>query len=190
MGFKEENSQDLIHQKAQRFIEFKSASTPMESQKPLLKDEDGKEVDVHMYSQSKGFSSSCYEKDFRKPKRKDTWVPQPSGPTKSVADEAVHKELGDSLVRAATTASSLEADQDSGGGPRCQEAIGDTTAQIRLELNELMDLSTKLQTRVLELEKTKTTQQNEIDSWKRRVKKLEKRNSTGTKTGIGHSKIM
>ncbi|GKE32421.1 hypothetical protein Tco_1451743 [Tanacetum coccineum] len=32
-------------------------------------------------------------------------VPQPSSPTKHVADEAVNKELGDSLVRAATTAS-------------------------------------------------------------------------------------
>nr|GEU52723.1 hypothetical protein [Tanacetum cinerariifolium] len=32
-----------------RFIEVKNASTPMETQKPLLKDEDGKEVDVHMY---------------------------------------------------------------------------------------------------------------------------------------------
>ncbi|GJX69675.1 hypothetical protein Tco_0305402 [Tanacetum coccineum] len=31
------------------FIEVKTASTPMETQKPLLKDEDGKEVDVHMY---------------------------------------------------------------------------------------------------------------------------------------------
>ncbi|GKA12171.1 uncharacterized mitochondrial protein-like protein [Tanacetum coccineum] len=32
-----------------RFIEVKTASTPMETQKPLLKDEDGEEVDVHMY---------------------------------------------------------------------------------------------------------------------------------------------
>ncbi|GJT22649.1 hypothetical protein Tco_0892586 [Tanacetum coccineum] len=32
----------------------------------------------------------------------------------NVVDEAVHKELGDSLVRAATTASNLEAEQDSG----------------------------------------------------------------------------
>ncbi|GJU06577.1 retrovirus-related pol polyprotein from transposon TNT 1-94 [Tanacetum coccineum] len=31
------------------FMEVKTASTPMETQKPLLKDEDGKEVDVHMY---------------------------------------------------------------------------------------------------------------------------------------------
>ncbi|GJW57278.1 hypothetical protein Tco_0104009 [Tanacetum coccineum] len=86
----------------------------------------------------------------RKPKRKDTQVPQPSGPTNIVADEVVHKELGDSLVRAATTASSLEAEQDSsnitktrskatpnevgsqgttlGGGPKCQETMKDNIA--------------------------------------------------------------
>ncbi|GJX73485.1 hypothetical protein Tco_0312080 [Tanacetum coccineum] len=46
----------------------------------------------------------------RKPKRKDTQIPQPSDPSENVADEVVHKELGDSLVRAATTASSLEAE--------------------------------------------------------------------------------
>ncbi|GJT10753.1 putative ribonuclease H-like domain-containing protein [Tanacetum coccineum] len=37
-----------------------------------------------------------------------------------VADKAVHKELGDSLVRAATTASSLEAEQDSGNITKTQ----------------------------------------------------------------------
>nr|GFA64131.1 hypothetical protein [Tanacetum cinerariifolium] len=31
------------------FIEVKTASTPIETQKPLLKDKDGEEVDVHMY---------------------------------------------------------------------------------------------------------------------------------------------
>ncbi|GJY25457.1 ribonuclease H-like domain, reverse transcriptase, RNA-dependent DNA polymerase [Tanacetum coccineum] len=31
------------------FTEVKTASTPIETQKPLLKDEDGEEVDVHMY---------------------------------------------------------------------------------------------------------------------------------------------
>ncbi|GKG28909.1 hypothetical protein Tco_0416274, partial [Tanacetum coccineum] len=91
----------------------------------------------------------------RKPIRKDTQVPQPSGPIDIVADEADHKELGDSLVRAATTASSLEAEQDSGnidntqskatpnepsslgtssgGGPRRQETMGDTIARTRFE---------------------------------------------------------
>ncbi|GJS63969.1 hypothetical protein Tco_0678533 [Tanacetum coccineum] len=114
--------------------------------------------------------------------------------------EAVHKELGDSLVRAATTTSRLEAEQDSGGGPRCQETMRDTTTRTRfksvskhsndsllargntlqsdedrLKLNELMTLCTTLQNRVLDLEKIKTTQHNEIASLKRRVKKLEKK---------------
>ncbi|GKD82349.1 hypothetical protein Tco_1349188 [Tanacetum coccineum] len=46
----------------------------------------------------------------RKPKRKDTQVPQPSDPSENIVDEVVYKELGDSLVRAATTAFSLEAE--------------------------------------------------------------------------------
>ncbi|GJY19647.1 hypothetical protein Tco_0391138 [Tanacetum coccineum] len=86
-----------------------------------------------------------------------------SDPSDNVADEVVHKELGDSLVRDATTTySSLGT--TSGGGSRCQETIGDTIAQ----------------TRVLDLEKTKTTQANEIASLKRRVKKLEKKNRSRT----------
>ncbi|GJV25482.1 putative ribonuclease H-like domain-containing protein [Tanacetum coccineum] len=36
------------------FIEVKTASTPIETQKPLLKGEDGEEVDVHMYRYLKG----------------------------------------------------------------------------------------------------------------------------------------
>ncbi|GJT39291.1 hypothetical protein Tco_0939156 [Tanacetum coccineum] len=55
-------------------------------------------------------------------------------PLIKVGDEAVHKELGDIMERAATTASSLEAEQDSGSGPRCQDTIlGDVDAQTRLE---------------------------------------------------------
>nr|GFD23757.1 hypothetical protein [Tanacetum cinerariifolium] len=49
----------------------------------------------------------------RKTKRKDTELPQTSSPITYVADEAVN-EMDKSLVRAATTASSLEAEQDSG----------------------------------------------------------------------------
>ncbi|GJU90418.1 hypothetical protein Tco_1302841 [Tanacetum coccineum] len=69
----------------------------------------------------------------KKPKRKDTQVPQPSDTIENVADEAVQKELADSLVRAATTASSLEAKQDRGGGPWCQETMGETIAQTKFE---------------------------------------------------------
>nr|GEZ60148.1 ribonuclease H-like domain-containing protein [Tanacetum cinerariifolium] len=122
----------------------------------------------------------------RKPNKKVTEVSQPSEPTKHVADEAIYKGLDDRLVRAATTASSLEVKQDSGnidktqykatpneaislgttsgGGPRCQESMRDTIAQ----------------TRVLDLEKTKTTQALEITSLKRRFKKLEKKQRSRT----------
>ncbi|GJV32009.1 hypothetical protein Tco_1392409 [Tanacetum coccineum] len=131
----------------------------------------------------------------RKPKRKDTEVPQPSCPTTNVADEAVNEEMGDSLERAATTASSLEA--DSGSVPRRQDTMGDIIARTRFEnvsktsndlllagvntprsdedrlkLNELMEFCTKLQQRVLDLENTKTTQAQEITSLKLRVKNL------------------
>nr|GEZ47006.1 hypothetical protein [Tanacetum cinerariifolium] len=78
-----------------------------------------------------------------------------SDPIEHVADEAVYKELDDSLVRATTTASSLEAEQDSGnidktqskatpneasslrttlgGGPMCQDTMRDTIALTRSE---------------------------------------------------------
>ncbi|GJW54209.1 hypothetical protein Tco_0098294, partial [Tanacetum coccineum] len=47
---------------------------------------------------------------------------------------AVHKELGDRMERVAATASSLEAEQDSGSGPRCQDTIlGDVDVQTRFE---------------------------------------------------------
>ncbi|GKB61392.1 hypothetical protein Tco_0917578 [Tanacetum coccineum] len=91
----------------------------------------------------------------RKTKRKDTKISQSSGPTTLVADETVHEERGDSVERAATTATSLDAEQGSGninrtqstaipnvpfpqgigsgGSPRCQEAMGDTIAQTRSE---------------------------------------------------------
>ncbi|GKA67079.1 ribonuclease H-like domain-containing protein [Tanacetum coccineum] len=61
---------------------------------------------------------------------RDTKIPQSSGPLVKVGDEAVYKELGDRMEKAATTASSLEAEQDSGSGPRCQDTIlGDVAAQ-------------------------------------------------------------
>ncbi|GJQ99811.1 uncharacterized mitochondrial protein-like protein, partial [Tanacetum coccineum] len=125
----------------------------------------------------------------RKPKRKDTQVPQPSDPTEIVADEAVHKKLGDKLVRVATTASSLEAKQDSGNITKTRSKATPNESSSprtdfrwcpRLKLNELMELCTNLQKKVLDLEKTKTTQQNEIDSLKRRVMKLEQKKRSRT----------
>nr|GFB43301.1 hypothetical protein [Tanacetum cinerariifolium]GFB75070.1 hypothetical protein [Tanacetum cinerariifolium] len=82
---------------------------------------------------------------------KDNQVSQLSGPTKSVTNEVVYKELDDSLARDATTASSLDAEQgsgninktqsmatpnesssqgtDSGGCSRCQKSMRDTIVQ-------------------------------------------------------------
>ncbi|GJV48207.1 hypothetical protein Tco_1438419, partial [Tanacetum coccineum] len=154
-------------------------------------------------------------------------VPQPSGPTTNVVDEAVYEERDDSLERAATTATSLDAEQDRGninkiqskatpnepssprtssdGGPIRQETMGDIIAQTRyenvskfsndtllargntlqsgedrLKLQELMELCTNLQNRVIDLEKTKTSQAQEITRLKLRIKKLEKKRGSRT----------
>ncbi|GJR06622.1 putative ribonuclease H-like domain-containing protein [Tanacetum coccineum] len=50
----------------------------------------------------------------------DTKIPQSSGPPEKVNDEAVHKGLGNIMERAATTASSLEAEQDNANINRTQ----------------------------------------------------------------------
>ncbi|GJU19517.1 putative reverse transcriptase domain-containing protein [Tanacetum coccineum] len=50
----------------------------------------------------------------------DTKIPQSSGPPVKVGDEAVHKELGDRMERAATTTSRLESEQDSDAQTRFQ----------------------------------------------------------------------
>nr|GEW93857.1 ribonuclease H-like domain, reverse transcriptase, RNA-dependent DNA polymerase [Tanacetum cinerariifolium] len=167
------------------FTKVKNASTPLETQKPLLKDEDGKEVDVHMYRSMidslmyltssrpdimftiyglllrRNLSMKKHKYMPRKPRRHVTKVPQPNDPIEHVIDEAIYKELDNRLVRTATTASSLEAEQDndninktqskatpnesssqgtdSGGGPRCHHTIGDTIAQIRFKRGRFND---------------------------------------------------
>nr|GEU29066.1 hypothetical protein [Tanacetum cinerariifolium] len=73
--------------------------------------------------------------------------------------ENLYKLSNDSLVAKGNT---LQSDKD------------------RIKLNELMELCTNLQTKVIYLEKIKTTQANEIDSLKRMVKKLERRNKSRT----------
>ncbi|GJY47068.1 retrovirus-related pol polyprotein from transposon TNT 1-94 [Tanacetum coccineum] len=175
------------------FQDVRIASTPMDTEKPLLNDSDGDNVDVHLYRSMIGslmyltssmpnimfackkqtvvatssteaeyvatasfygqnpvshtktkhieiryhFIRDCNDKKLiqvvkihtdnnfadlltkaldvgRHVKRgRDTKIPQSSGPPVKVGDEAVHKELGDRMERAATTASSLEAEQDS-----------------------------------------------------------------------------
>ncbi|GKA37818.1 hypothetical protein Tco_0724383 [Tanacetum coccineum] len=165
-----------------------------------------KKIFGNMNRVGKGFSGrvtplfpTMMKQRSRRLKRKDTEVPQPSGPTTNIVDDAVNEEMDDSLVRAATTASSLEAEYDSGnilktrskaipnepsslgassgGGPR-----GNTlqSGKDSLKLKEMMELCTNLQNRVIDLEKTKTSQAQEITSLKRRVKRLDKKGGPRT----------
>ncbi|GJY49493.1 hypothetical protein Tco_0439449, partial [Tanacetum coccineum] len=125
-----------------------------------------------------------------------TQVRQPSGPTTNVADEDIYEEMYDSLERAATTATSLDAEQDRGNINKTQSkatpnepsSLGTSSGGVntpqsdkdRLKLNELMEFYTKLQQRVLDLENTKTAQAQEITSLKLRVKRLEKKGGSRT----------
>nr|GEY08265.1 uncharacterized mitochondrial protein AtMg00810-like [Tanacetum cinerariifolium] len=98
-----------------------------------------------------------------------------------VSDEAVYKEMYDSVERAATTAISLDAEQDMG-------IISKT--QFTITLNEPSFIGTSLGSGpsakrpwgmlLLKLETIKTNKALEIRSLKRRVKKLEKKSSKRT----------
>ncbi|GJS73271.1 hypothetical protein Tco_0706112 [Tanacetum coccineum] len=142
----------------------------------------------------------------RKTKRKATKISQSSRPTILIADETDHEERGDSMEKAATTTTSLDAEQGSGSGPKRQDTIlGDKLAQTwferlskqsnepplsrvntlqsgenNMKLQELMDLCTTLSDRVLDLENVKDAQALEIKKLKKRVKKLESKKKSRT----------
>ncbi|GJW47607.1 retrovirus-related pol polyprotein from transposon TNT 1-94 [Tanacetum coccineum] len=91
-------------------------------------------------------SSKPQKKKSRRKQRKD------SGPTEPIPDEAINEK------HVAT--------------PSCDPP---QSGEDRMQLTELIDLCTQLQSRVLALETTKSNQDLEIESLKRRVKSLEKR---------------
>ncbi|GJU62437.1 hypothetical protein Tco_1244272 [Tanacetum coccineum] len=83
---------------------------------------------------------------------RETEIPQSGGPPKKVGDEAVHKELGNRVERAATTTASLDAGQDSGNILKTQsteipnvplsQGIGGNTPgsdEERIEQDDLTD---------------------------------------------------
>ncbi|GJX16618.1 retrovirus-related pol polyprotein from transposon TNT 1-94 [Tanacetum coccineum] len=121
------------------YIDVKSASTPVDLEKLLVKDGDVNDVDVHLYRSMIGslmyltaprpdiMFAVCACARFQVntkditisfsnllTKGKAYGIPNVECFTSKVGDEAVHKELGDRMERDATTASSLEAEQDSG----------------------------------------------------------------------------
>ncbi|GKB13093.1 putative ribonuclease H-like domain-containing protein [Tanacetum coccineum] len=132
------------------YTDVKSALTLVDLEKPLVKDGDADDVDVHLYRsmiRDSLFELVAYtDNDYvgaTQDKKSTTRGCQFWGNRKvlvlglkywnalslNVGDEVVHKELGDRMERAATTTSSLEAEQDSGSGHRCQDTIfGDVDA--------------------------------------------------------------
>ncbi|GJS64731.1 hypothetical protein Tco_0679295 [Tanacetum coccineum] len=102
-------------------------------------------------------TSKPWKKQSRRKQRKDTEDHQLSGPTEHVTDDtenvaSVPTHSNDPLL----------------------------SGEDRLKLNELMELCTSLSQRVLDLEKTKTSQAAEITELKERVKKLEKKRGSRT----------
>ncbi|GJU36556.1 putative ribonuclease H-like domain-containing protein [Tanacetum coccineum] len=101
------------------YTDVKSASTPVDLEKPLVKDGDANDVDVHLYRSMIGslmyLTTSRPDIMFAASQKEVGTLRYLSlvVPPKKVGDEAVHKELGDRIERAATTASSLEAKQES-----------------------------------------------------------------------------
>ncbi|GJR78372.1 hypothetical protein Tco_0149157 [Tanacetum coccineum] len=96
-------------------------------------------------------SSKPQKKKSKKKQRKD------SGPTEPIPEEATNKEPIST--------------------PSCDPP---QSGEDRLQLTELMNLCTKLQKQVLDLEEAKTAQAKEIASLKKRVKQLEKRKKSRT----------
>ncbi|GJU30704.1 hypothetical protein Tco_1174293 [Tanacetum coccineum] len=101
--------------------DVKSASTPVDLEKPLVKDGDADDVDVHLYRSM--IRSLMYltasRPDIMFACKKQTVVATSTTKAEYVAaascygqvgDEVIHKELGESMERVATAASSLEAE--------------------------------------------------------------------------------
>ncbi|GJS91713.1 putative ribonuclease H-like domain-containing protein [Tanacetum coccineum] len=128
----------------------------------------------------------------RQPLQKDSQLPQTSVPIPNVADDAVFKERDGRVVRATTTAASLDAAPAS--DPGAKKPWGDLTDFIpptphdspllgghtpgsdegRPNINELMAICTNLSNRILALEQSKIAQDLVINKLQKKVKRLEK----------------
>nr|GEZ09256.1 hypothetical protein [Tanacetum cinerariifolium] len=76
-------------------------------------------------------SQSQRKQKTKKPRRKDTELPQTSVPTEVFVDEAVYEEMYSNVERVATIATCLDVEHDRGSRPMRQETIGDAAAQTR-----------------------------------------------------------
>ncbi|GKB44522.1 hypothetical protein Tco_0889464 [Tanacetum coccineum] len=105
------------------FATVKTTSTPIETNKALVKDEEAEAVDVHLYRLMIGslmyltasrldimFVVCACARVCNIKRGQDTKIPQSGGLPIKVGDEAVHKELSDRMEMATTTSSSLKAE--------------------------------------------------------------------------------
>nr|GEU59964.1 retrovirus-related Pol polyprotein from transposon TNT 1-94 [Tanacetum cinerariifolium] len=88
------------------FSPVKTASTPMEPNKALVKDTEAKDVDVHLYRMMIAKDGRCFIDIFVvKTGISSLNADGQRGPTNLLADETVYEEWEDIMKRAATTAS-------------------------------------------------------------------------------------
>ncbi|GJZ82587.1 hypothetical protein Tco_0647760 [Tanacetum coccineum] len=161
------------------FVTMKTTSTLVETHKALLKDEEAENVDVHLYRSMIGslmyltasrpdimFAVCACAKDspFDLEAFSDSDYAGASLDRKSTTgDETVIKEWEDRMERAATTASSLEAKQDSeaqtsfevaskqSNDPPLSRVNALGSGEDSMKLKELMEFYTKLSDRALDL---------------------------------------
>ncbi|GJR17833.1 hypothetical protein Tco_0966360 [Tanacetum coccineum] len=168
-----------------------AAVTPMETNKALLKDEEAADMDVHLYRSMIGslmyltasrpdimFAVCAYARDspFDLEAFSDSDYAGASLDRKSTTeDETVINEWEDRMERDATTASSLEAEQDSGNINRTQsmETLNESFSQ---GTDSDFGSGTRCQDTILGVQKLKL----EIATLKDRVKKLEKKRRSRT----------
>nr|GEU28706.1 ribonuclease H-like domain, Gag-pre-integrase domain protein [Tanacetum cinerariifolium] len=153
------------------FLSVKTASTPIKTKKPLVKDEEVADVDVHIYRSMivslMYLTSSRPDIMYLKGQPKlDLWYPR-----ESAFDLEAY--LDSDYARA-----NLDRKSITGGGHTSDRAEGS------LNLEELSALCTNLSNRVLALETVKDAQPKKILTLKARIKMLEKR----CKPSISHHK--
>nr|GEV06375.1 hypothetical protein [Tanacetum cinerariifolium] len=146
------------------FIEVKNASTPMETQKPLLKDEDGEEVDVHIYRSL--ISSLMYLTSSRHDIMFAVCFWSTAMAITINGEAQIHSRVDGMQI--IITESFVRRDLRLAN----EEGVDCSPNSTIIENLELIS--------ILDLEKTKTTQALEITSLKRRVKKLEKKQRSRT----------
>ncbi|GJS43226.1 hypothetical protein Tco_0568269 [Tanacetum coccineum] len=92
-------------------------------------------------------------------------------PLKKAGDEAIHKELGDTMERAATTASSLEAKQESGAK---DTMLGDADAQTRVKKLEKKVKSNKARRRARIVFSEDEDVEEDSSKQRRKISKIDK----------------